>query len=118
MNTNNRNIQTVEAPKRGSDQPQEAPRAYHNDDDEDDDDEEDDDLGLRIPPNREWIYWEGVYACVVHVCHVLGLSRSVILEAMFSGSLKSTELVGAPPISLATIFDVIRRARSEKGQDA
>lgn len=118
MNTNNRNIQALEAPKRGSDQRQEAPRAYHNDDVEDDGDEKDDNLGLRIPPNREWIYWEGVYACIAHVCHVLGLSRSVILKAMFSGSLRPTELDDAPPISLATIFDVIRRARSEEGQDA
>ena len=116
MNTNNRNTQAVEAPKRGSDQRQEANQAYRNDD-HDDDEEEDDDLGLGIPPDREWIYWEGFYACVVHVCHVLGLSRSVILEAMFSGSFKPTELDGAPPISLATIFDVIRRARSEKGQN-
>lgn len=115
MNTNNRNIPAVEAPKRGSDQRQEAPRVYHNDDDND---EENDDLGLRVPPGCEWIYWEGVYACVVHVCQVLGLSRSVILDAMFSGRLKPTELDSAPPISLATIFDVIRRARSEEGHDA
>tara|TARA_Y100000296_G_C5163054_1_gene252984 strand:- start:46 stop:399 length:354 start_codon:yes stop_codon:yes gene_type:complete len=117
MNTNNRKIQAVEAPKRGSDQRQEAPRAYHNDDD-DDHDKEDDDLGLRVPPDREWIYWEGVHARAVHVCHVLGLSRSIILEAMFSGSLKPTELDSAPPISLATISDVIRRAHSDEGHDA